>query len=81
MQDQRIPTVVDDAQIEGTVLGLLLTDEAVMWSVEQMARELGDEVAARDSLARLHALGLVHRLDGFVFASRAAGRAVGLALA
>ncbi len=72
MRDQRTPAEQDDAT-DQAVLSLLL-DDAVQrpWSVEEVARELGDSLAAGDSLARLCGVGLVHRLDGFVFATRPA---------
>ncbi|MEX1141107.1 MAG: hypothetical protein WD399_06755 [Thermoleophilaceae bacterium] len=40
-----------------------------------------DPIAATDGLNRLTAAGLVHRIDSFVFASRAAARASELAMA
>lgn len=82
MQDQRIQTVADEeAQTDQAILGLLLTDSAAIWSVEEMASEIGNPIHVTDSINRLAAIGLVHRLDGFVFATRAAAKATELALA
>ena len=82
MQDQRIQTVADEeAQTDQAVLGLLLTDSAAIWSVEEMASEIGNPLHVTDSINRLAAIGLVHRFDGFVFATRAAAKATELALA
>jgi len=81
MQDQRIQTVADEeAQTDQAVLGLLLTDSAAIWAVEEMASEIGNPIHVTDSINRLAAIGLVHRLDGFVFATRAAAKATELAL-
>jgi hypothetical protein len=82
MQDQRIQTVADEeAQTDQAVLGVLLTDSAAIWSVEEMASEIGNPIHVTDSINRLAAIGLVHRLDGFVLATRAAAKATELALA
>jgi len=63
----------DPEQVDSAVLGLLLApDSERPWSDEEIAREIGDKVATIDSLARLAGAGLVHRLTGFVWASRAA---------
>ncbi|MGA8352967.1 MAG: hypothetical protein WB698_02215 [Solirubrobacteraceae bacterium] len=62
-----------DADVDGAVLDALLGRDAQRpWSVDEIARVIRDPVAASDSLARLARAGLIHRLDGFVFASRAA---------
>ena len=59
------------------MLDLLLHGGAAgPWAEEELVREIGDGLAVRDALARLHGAGLVHRLhEGFVFATRAAMRA------
>jgi predicted ArsR family transcriptional regulator len=62
----------DDASTDACVLELLLDDHPGLWSVDEVSRMLGDPVAARDALDRLTAAGLVHRCDGYAFASRAA---------
>jgi hypothetical protein len=71
MLDKRIP---DPEQVESAILGLLVDPGASRpWSVDEIAREIGDEVATADGLARLTAAGLTHQIDaGFVWASRAA---------
>lgn len=56
------------------VLALLVYDDQRVWSDEEVAREIGDRLAVTDSLARLYGAGLVHRLEGFVFATRPALR-------
>lgn len=74
MHDQRSPAEADD-QNDAAVLSLLLDLDAQRpWSIDEVAREIGDSLAVTDSLARLHGAGLVHRLGGFVFATRAAQR-------
>jgi hypothetical protein len=71
MPHQRTP---DPEQVDSAILGLLVDLEAQRpWSVDEVAREIGDEVATADGLARLTAAGLTHRIsEGFVWASRAA---------
>lgn len=65
----------EDQCIERAVLGLLLDPGSQRpWAVDELVHEIGDRAATADALARLHGAGLVHRLDGFVFASRAAVR-------
>jgi hypothetical protein len=60
---------------ETAVLALLLGEQPrSLWSIDEIERELGDALAARDALQRLEATGLVHRLGEFAFASRAAAR-------
>jgi hypothetical protein len=68
-----------EEQIDLAVLTLLLDDHARLWSDDEVVREVGDRIAAVDSLARLCGAGLVHRLDGFVFATRPALRGAQLA--
>jgi len=81
MQDQRIQPAAEDVQFDQAVLGLLLTDEAPIWSRDEIVSEIGNSIAVTDSINRLAAQGLVHRLNGFVFATRAAAKATELALA
>ncbi len=75
MHDQRIPTAAEEEVHEdAVVLGLLLGErEQRPWSKEEIARELGDDPS--DSLNRLYGAGLIHRLEGFAWATRAALRA------
>lgn len=71
MQNQ--PTPMRDEDIDAAILESLLEDDAQRpWSVDEVASEIEDPIAAADGLARLRRAGLIHRLDGFVFASRAA---------
>lgn len=63
----------DDAT-DTAILTMLLADPSV-WAVDEVARELDDQLRAVDGVGRLYAAGLVHRLDGFVFPTRAAARA------
>ena len=74
MQEQRNPSPSEsDAASDSAVLSLLLHGSVRgPWSVEEVAREMGDRIAALDSLRRLQGAGLIHRFDEFVFASRAA---------
>ncbi|MGN6254619.1 MAG: hypothetical protein ACTHO8_06510, partial [Solirubrobacterales bacterium] len=45
-----------------------------------IARYPGNRLAAEDALDRLHRAGLIHRLDKFVWATRAALHAKGLGM-
>ena len=61
---------------ERALLALLLDrEEQRPWSVRELELEIGSCIEVQDSLARLHAVGLVHRCGEFVWASRAALRA------
>ncbi|HMJ03459.1 MAG TPA: hypothetical protein VK506_10985 [Conexibacter sp.] len=63
----------EDAVVDGEIMRMLLADDGQRpWTVAEIARETGDEIAVTDSLSRLHGGGLIHRLEGFVFATRAA---------
>jgi hypothetical protein len=66
-----------EAATDATVLRWLVESNAP-WAVDEVGRELGDEDGATDALARLTTTGLVHRLDRFVFPTRAAVRAAQL---
>ncbi len=77
MRDQDMPDpgqVLDEAQC--CVLCLLLAPVgAGLCSMRELALAVGDEEMAQLAVAGLHADGLVHRVEGFVFATRAAARA------
>jgi hypothetical protein len=79
MQDQRIRD--EDAPqrreecIDSVVLDFMLTGPSCPWSLQELARELGNPADAEDAVARLAGAGLVHRLGEFVFPTRAARRA------
>lgn len=82
MQHQPTPMSVaeQDAQTDSAILEVLLDDDAQRpWSEHEIALVLDDPIAASDGLGRLFRAGLIHRLDGFVFASRAALHAAELA--
>ena len=68
-----IATIEENSEL--TVLTLLLDARTPwVWSIEELARELGSELDAHDAVASLRAAGLVHRCNDFVFATRAAAR-------
>jgi hypothetical protein len=72
------PTQEDrDGDVDAVILGTLLLDPDAQrpWALFEIENEIGDPVAVSDSLGRLARAGLIHRLDRFVFASRAALRA------
>lgn len=81
MRDQR--SGVDDvgsACVERALLGVLLFSEfRGPWSVGELERELGGDVSVIVAIDALHAAGVVHRCEGFVWATRAAARAGWLA--
>jgi methionyl-tRNA formyltransferase len=60
--------------VEAAIMGLLLNfDAGSIWAVEELVRQLSaPRLEVIDGLAELAAAGLVHRLDDFVFATRAA---------
>jgi hypothetical protein len=72
MPEERTPTTVEeDGQVDHAIILLLLDrDDQRPWAEQELKREIGSDVT--DSLTRLYAVGLIHRLDGFVWATRAA---------
>jgi hypothetical protein len=65
----------DEARIDWAILNLLIdTDQQRPRAVEELIREHGNQRDALDGIDRLHGAGLIHRTDGFVFATRAAIR-------
>ncbi len=72
MPDQPTLTPLEqDAQQDAGIIGLLVDGDAQRpWSFEEIAREIGTNPT--DSLNRLYGGGLIHRLEGFVWATRAA---------
>ncbi len=61
--------------LKHALLDLVVRERDGLWSVEEIDRALyPPDVAANseDLIADLYAAGLVHRVGGFVFASRAA---------
>lgn len=76
MQDEMMPDpgcTLDEA--ERAVLYLLLRPAPTgLFSTQEIAREIGAPITAGIAIAGLHAAGLAHRLEEFVFATRAAAR-------
>jgi hypothetical protein len=82
MRTQRIPGPAPDTDpttLKQALLGLLVVDHAGLWSTTELTRSLipssGDGPNAtdpEDALEDLYAAGLIHRLHGYVFATRAA---------
>ena len=73
MQDQTNPRGIaaEFDRSERVVLSLLMDPDAPdIWSVDEIARAIGDELAAGDALVALHAAGLIHRCHEFVFVTR-----------
>lgn len=62
-------------EVQFTVLALLLErGSPAQWSIAELAREVGCEIATVEAVQRLDAAGLVHRVQEFVFAARPAQR-------
>jgi hypothetical protein len=83
MQDQRkrdaSPTDgLSEEHIDSAVLDCVLLGETWPWSLDEIARELGDATSAEDAVRRLVQAGLAHRLGDFVFPTRTARRAAQL---
>jgi hypothetical protein len=70
MHDQ--PSLAErEGVTDSAILGLLMLETShCPWAVDEIAREMRRDVT--DSLNRLFGCGLIHRLDGFVWATRAA---------
>lgn len=70
MTEQRTPAE-QDHMIDSSILDMLMSSDSQRpWSVDEVERQIGKE--AIDGLNRLYGAGLIHRLDGFVWPSRAA---------
>jgi hypothetical protein len=69
---------IEEDRLDFEVFQLLLGDAQRLWSVEEVAREVGVRLDTEDALTRLCGAGLVHRLEGFVFATRPALRSAQL---
>lgn len=76
MHDQRTPAEQDDVA-DRAIMDVLLDDPGP-WAVEELQREFLAPIAVVDSINRLAGVGMVHRLDGFVFATRTAKQAAAL---
>jgi hypothetical protein len=76
---QQNPTPADVT--DRAILGLLSDSDAQRpWSVDEIAREMGDRRDTIDGLARLYGAGLIHRCGDFAWPTRAALAADALAL-
>ncbi len=62
----------DDAQWDTRVLDWLVLEHQGLWSIDELRQLGGDGPAVDDALARLQALGLIHKVEDCVFATRAA---------
>jgi len=70
-QNPTLTPIEQDGQIDAAILCLLIDVDATRpWSFDEIAREMG--VNPTDSLNRLYGGGLIHRLGGFAWATRAA---------
>ena len=76
MHDQRTPAEQDDVA-DRSIMDVLLDDPGP-WAIEELQREFLAPIAVVDSINRLAGVGMVHRLDGFVFATRTAKQAAAL---
>jgi predicted transcriptional regulator len=77
MQDQPNPrdAAAELDQLERVVLHLLLeAGPPGILSEREIAQAIGSEDRAAYALVELHSAGLIHRLEEFVFATRAAVR-------
>ena len=77
MQDETIPDpgrVLDEMQ-QCVLCVLLAPAGSGLCSMHELAVAVGDPETAQFAVEELHAVGLVHRLGEFVFATRAAVRA------
>jgi hypothetical protein len=66
---------LSDDGCERAVLFFLLELDRPVWTVGEIAREIGHAIDAEDACSRLNAGGLIHRFGEFVVASWAAQRA------
>ena len=74
----RTPAEEHRDRTDHAVLTTLVNEQPQPSSMEELEPSMGDRIDVDDSVARLYRAGLVHRLEGFVFGSRAAQRAVAL---
>jgi Mn-dependent DtxR family transcriptional regulator len=78
IQDEDSQDHLSEERTDNIVLDFMLLDQSCPWSVQEIARELGDKNDALDAVSRLQRMGLVHRLGELVFPTRAARRAAEL---
>lgn len=72
MQDKRtLSPAEEDGMTDSAILGLMVeANDYRLWSKDELDREMGYDTI--DSLNRLYGSGLVHRLDSFIWPTRAA---------
>jgi hypothetical protein len=69
----REPAEQDTDDDTSIMSALLVEGDQRPWSIEELARDLGDQTRAHDSIDRLQRLGLIHRTsDDLVYPTRAA---------
>jgi hypothetical protein len=77
---QPTPNLHDDPRFTEREIIFALTnprDNQPLWSLDDLGRDLGDQLAVVDAVHRLQCAGLVHHTaDGYVFATRAAIRLI-----
>jgi hypothetical protein len=71
-QQPTLSPAEQDRLIDSAVLGLMMHADARLWSKDEIDREIGRPSDVTDSLNRLYAGGLIHRLDAFAWPTRAA---------
>jgi hypothetical protein len=75
MHDEPTQAGSEPARSESAVMLMLLEmGHPWPWSMQEITRELGNELLAADAVVGLHAAGLVHRSGEFVFPTRSATR-------
>lgn len=79
MQDHDTPGDAGHFDVTERDILYLLTNGQPIWSVDDIGRDIEDDVAAEDAVRDLQRAGLVNQTtDGFVFATRAGYRVVQL---
>ena len=70
-EDDELTPAEREGQLDSAILGMLMLETSHRpWSFDEIVREMGSNPT--DSLNRLYGGGLIHRLEGFYWASRAA---------
>jgi hypothetical protein len=62
----------EDDAMDMMVLETIIDPCAGLWSAAEVQQTLGSSIDVVDAIARLHGVGLVHKLGEFVFPTRAA---------